>query len=405
MIVMVLIGLLVGSWAPRIPGVRRDLGASDGELGLALLGAPLGAVATIWLTGRLLDRVGSRAVLRIALALFCAVGLLIARAGTVAGLFAVLALWGATSSGADVALNAQLALVEHRYGRPIMSSAHAAWASGALAGAGAGSAGAGLDLSLDVQFAAVGAFCLVVMLVVTGAMLPPEPPTTSAVPTEPIEPIPPPPIRSSSLSPSSWPGQADLAGGHRWRRGRARAPRALVGLCAMAFATMLCEGVAADWSALYLQDVTGAAAGVSGVGYVLFAVCMLATRIVGDAATLRFGADRLVRTLAAVALAVFALALATGASTAGTITGIAGFAAVGVGTACVFPVGVSAAVRVGPSTGSAVAAFATCGYVGWLSGPVLVGGLSDLVGLHAAMGAVLVLLTALVALAPGLATP
>ncbi|SNQ47463.1 Sugar phosphate permease [Frankia canadensis] len=393
MIAMVLIGLLVGSWAPRIPGVKQHLGASDGQLGLALLGAPFGAVVTIWLTGRLLDRIGSRAVLRITFALTCAVGVLIAHAGTVTGLFAALALWGAAGAAADVALNAQLAVVERHYGRPIMTTAHAAWAGGALAGAGLGSAGAGLDVPLDVQFAAVGAVCLAVMVLATRAMLPHDDAGGAATDTPTA--IARTATRQLTATRRPWRSAQGLR--------RVRIPRALVALCAMAFATMLCEGVAADWSALYLQDVTGAAAGVSGVGYVLFAVAMLVTRLVGDTATARFGPDRVVQTLAAVAAGLFAVALATGSSAAGTVTGIAGFAALGVGTACVFPVGVSAAVRVGTTAGSALAAFATCGYIGWLAGPVLIGALSDLIGLHAAMAVVLALLALIVLLSPGLA--
>jgi MFS family permease len=399
MIAMALVGLLAGSWAPRIPGVKQDLGVGDGELGMALLGAPSGAVATMWLTGMLLDRFGSRAVIRVMLMLTCAVGLLVGFADDVAGLFAVLALWGAAGSGLDVGLNAQIAMVERRYSRPIMTTAHAAWAAGALAGAGVGSAGAGLGVPLVAQFGVVGAFCLAVMFPGTRAMLPPEPPTRGVAP----------PRKPAAAGPAAprRPARAGLVGAGRCvrllRSRRGRVPRALVALCAMAFGTSLCEGVAADWSALYLGEVTGAAAGVSGVGYVVFNVCMLLTRIVGDRATLRFGPDRLVRALAGAAASLFALALATGASTVGTLTGVVGFAALGAGTACVFPVGVSAAVRVGKSTGSSVAAFATLGYIGWLSGPVLIGGLSELVGLRGAMVVVIGLLAMIVLLAPGLA--
>ncbi|MBL7498169.1 MFS transporter [Frankia sp. CNm7] len=399
MISMVLLGLLVGSWAPRIPGVKQELGVSDGELGVALLGAPLGAVATMWLTGMLLDRFGSRAVVRVMLVLTCSVGVLVAFAGDVAELFAVLALWGAAGSALDVGLNAQIATVERRYGRPIMTTAHAAWAAGALAGAGVGSAGAGLDVPLAAQFGVVGAFCLVAMFPATGAMLPPEPAARGVAPQR----------GRATAEPAAprRPGRVGLPEARRrvrrFRPRRGRMPRALVALCAMAFATMLCEGVAADWSALYLEDVTGAAAGVSGVGYAVFNGCMLLTRIVGDRATLRFGPDRLVRALAGAAACLFALALATGATAAGTLTGVVGFAALGAGTACVFPVGVSAAVRVGTRTGASVAAFATLGYVGWLSGPALIGGLSELVGLRGAMIVVIGLLAVIVLLAPALA--
>ncbi|MCM3884368.1 MFS transporter [Frankia sp. R82] len=396
MIAMVAFGLLAGSWAPRIPGVRADLGLSNGALGAALLGAPFGAVATIWLTGRVLGRLDSRVVVRAALVVTCTVWLLLAVAGDVGELFAVLALWGAASSALDVALNTQIAQVERRYGRPIMTSAHAAWAAGALLGAGVGSAAAGLGIPLAVQLLGVGAFSLVTILPATLAMLPTDRFTPDIPP-------PPPPASDASRAQSSGRPASECSSermGVRVRVGRVS--RTLVALCAMAFGSLLCEGVAADWSALYLEEVTGAAAGVSGVGYVVFSGCMLATRTIGDRAAVRFGPDRLVRTLAGIAAVLFGLALATGTTGAGTATGILGFAAVGTGAACVYPSGMSAVARVGRAAGTSVAAYATFGYLGWLTGPVLVGALSALLGLHAAMLAVPLLLSMIVFLAPAL---
>ncbi|MCK9878029.1 MFS transporter [Frankia sp. Ag45/Mut15] len=422
MIAMVAFGLLAGCWAPRIPDVRADLGLSDGALGAALLGAPFGAVATIWLTGRLLGRFASRVVVRATLVLTCVVWNLVPIAGNIGELFVAIALWGAASSALDVALNTQIAQVERHYGRPIMTSAHAAWAGGALLGAGVGSACAGLDIPLAAQIVGVGAFSLATILPATLAMLPTDPiPTVDPIPTAgPIPAVPPPlngPPRPDGSPPPAVAPSPDASRARRPGRsaperspGRmgvrsrvGRMPRTSVALCAMAFGSLLCEGVAADWSALYLEEVTGAAAGVSGLGYTAFSGCMLATRTIGDRAAVRFGPGRLVRTLAGAAAVLFGLALATGATGAGTVTGILGFAAVGTGAACVYPSGMSAMARVGQGAGTSVAAYATFGYLGWLTGPVLVGALSALLGLHTAMLAVPLLLFMIVILAPTLA--
>src|SRR4029453_1817482 len=45
---------------------------------------------------------------------------------------------GAWNGGLDVAMNAQAALVEQRYARPIMSSFHGLWSIGGLVGAALG---------------------------------------------------------------------------------------------------------------------------------------------------------------------------------------------------------------------------------------------------------------------------
>jgi hypothetical protein len=42
-------GLLFASWTAHIPHIMRHLGLSDGTLGIALLGAPVGSVAAMLL--------------------------------------------------------------------------------------------------------------------------------------------------------------------------------------------------------------------------------------------------------------------------------------------------------------------------------------------------------------------
>src|SRR5690348_3685788 len=53
-------GLLFASWVVRIPDVKAHLHLTDGQLGLALLGAPLGVLGGQFLVGWLLPKWGSR---------------------------------------------------------------------------------------------------------------------------------------------------------------------------------------------------------------------------------------------------------------------------------------------------------------------------------------------------------
>jgi hypothetical protein len=65
---------------------------------------------------------------------------------------------------------------------------------------------------------------------------------------------------------------------------------------------------------------------------------------------------------------------------------ISGFGLVGAGLSCVFPLVISAAGRSrAPSSGQAIAAVATCGYVGFLVGPPAIGLLAQAAGLRAAL--------------------
>jgi MFS family permease len=66
---------------------------------------------------------------------------------------------------------------------------------------------------------------------------------------------------------------------------------------------------------------------------------------------------------------------------------IIGFALNGAGLSCIFPQLLSAAGGVRPGkTASGIAAVAGMGYVGLLSGPVLIGGVASIAGLTLALG-------------------
>ena len=86
-------GLLFASWTAHIPHIMRHLGLTDGTLGIALLGAPVGSVAAMLLASSgfvcgppLIGHLASVASLPVALGLlpfltaFVAVGTLLSRA-------------------------------------------------------------------------------------------------------------------------------------------------------------------------------------------------------------------------------------------------------------------------------------------------------------------------------------
>ena len=56
----VALGIVWGGWAALVPAIQEAVGATKGELGLALLFAGLGALPAMLLTGGLVDRRGAR---------------------------------------------------------------------------------------------------------------------------------------------------------------------------------------------------------------------------------------------------------------------------------------------------------------------------------------------------------
>jgi hypothetical protein len=169
-------GLLIASWTAHIPSVQAHLGLSDGTLGVALLGMPIGSVSAVLLAGRLLPRLGSRRLVRICLVGYCLSGALSGVAGSLAALFAALLLWGAFQGMLDVSMNSQAIVVAQVAGRPLMSGWHGCWSLGALTGAGFGALGVALGLSLVPQLLIMGIPALLIGQALDTRLLP-DPPT------------------------------------------------------------------------------------------------------------------------------------------------------------------------------------------------------------------------------------
>jgi MFS family permease len=368
--VFVVHGLLFASWTAHIPDVKAHLGLTDGTLGFALLGAPVGSVLAMIAASWLLPRVGSRLVVRVALVGYCAAGPLVGLTGSLPALFAALFAWGAFQGTLDVAMNTQAIAVERTGRRNLMSGLHGSWSIGAFAGAGIGALAVAAGITLSLQLLVMGTIALLVAGLLTARMLP-----------------------AAAERPG---GDGGSAGhGDAGQRRDARVSRwsgGMVLLGAIAFASMLCEGAIADWGAVYLSGPLHASGVVPGLGYTAFSLAMVTVRLSGNRLLTRFRADRLLPALAAVATLGFAAALIIATAPAALV----GFCCLGVGLASVVPAVFSAAGRIpGLPAGTAVATASACGWAGFVCGPPLIGRLASWASLPVALG-LLPLLTAFV---------
>src|SRR3954467_13988485 len=142
-VIFFLNGALIGSWAARIPAVKEDLGLGEAELGVALGLVALGALVPTPFWGWLSARGGSRRTTRLAFVGFCVTLPLPALAPAYALLLPAALLLGVGNGSPHVAMTARGVAVERRHERPILSSFHAAFSCGALAGAGMSALAAG----------------------------------------------------------------------------------------------------------------------------------------------------------------------------------------------------------------------------------------------------------------------
>ena len=340
-------GVVIGTWVVRIPAIQQRLGLSEGLLGVALLGAAVGALVAMPLVGALVSRFGSRRVVGTTALLLSLSLVLPALAPNLFFLVPALVLIGASNGGLDVSMNAQAVAIEEGYGRPIMSSFHAAWSFGGLAGAALGGFLASHGVGPLPHFSAVAVLAAIAFFAAYGALLP-------------------------SHADASEEGTPAFA----------RPTRALLGLGVISFCVLLGEGAMGDWSAVYLDNTLRTGPGFAAAGYAAFSLAMAFGRLFGDKFTERLGPARLVRSCGALAAVGLGVALAAGQP----LVALVGFACAGAGFSIVFPAALSAAGRTeGMAAGPALAAVSTTGYTGFLVGPPFIGFTAELTGLGGAL--------------------
>jgi MFS family permease len=331
--VFLLNGAGIGLWAAHVPTVQARMGIDTGMLSMVLLTVAAGALLAMPLMGGLTGRWGTRRMVLLSGFAFAAMTPLIMGAPSLPLLFIAAFLFGVSNGALDVAMNANASEVETARGLPTMSSFHGFFSLGGLFGAGIGGLLIGQGLGHGQGALMVG--------VVTAVVLALSAPRVMGF------------------------AASHGAGSHfSLPRGAALSLGLLALLC---FAV---EGALVDWSALLMEERTGATPASAALGFSAFSIAMAVCRFAGDRLIVRFGALRI---MVIGGLAMFAgLALAV-ASTHFVLSAV-GFALVGLGAANVVPLLFGAAARIpGMSAGNGVAAVATLGYGGLLLAPPVLG--------------------------------
>ncbi|MBG0831775.1 MFS transporter [Planomonospora sp. ID67723] len=359
-LLFLLSGTAIGTWTARIPTIKQELGLGDGQLSVGLLGIAAGAITGMQVVGRLVDRFGSvRVMVPMAFAQSPAL-VLPALAPNLATLTLSLFAFGAVHGTLDVAMNANAVEVERAAQRPIMSSFHAVFSIGGFLGAATGGLLATAALTPAATFLVVAAAIAVMALWAS----------------------------RWALAPEAGAGPQEKTGGPGGGRG-------VLLLGVLAFCCMIGEGAAADWSSVYLREDLDSPEWLAAAAYAAFSAMMTAGRLAGDRLTALLGPVVLVRGCGVLAAAGLGTALLVDRPIAGVI----GFACFGAGLSCIVPQVFSAAGRRDPArAGQALARVAGLGYVGFLTGPVLIGGAAEWLGLPRAL-AIPALLALFVALA------
>lgn len=350
-------GLGMSAWAPLVPFARDRLQLSGASLGALLLCLGIGSLAAMPVTGTLVARFGCRRVMAFSTLLVLMMMPLLATADSHLVMAAALMLFGAGLGMLDVAMNYQAVQVEQAADKPMMSGFHGFFSLGGILGAGT------VSLLLSRSFTPLAA-TLVVMAVMLLLLLWRLPVLMNERLHQPDQPW--------LVIPRGW----------------------VAFLGCLCFILFLAEGAVLDWSALLLLQSPGMSVAHAGLGYAIFSIAMTIGRLTGDKVIQRFGRYPVMLTGALAAAAGMTLAVLLPWPQAALLA----FLLVGFGLANTVPMLFNAAGNQQDMPANlAISAMTTLGYAGILSGPALIGFISQWLSLSGAFLLIALLLLAVAA--------
>lgn len=337
-------GAVIGTWVGHIPWVQERFDFSKSTLGLVILAMAIGVIVALPIMGQAIVRLGSARASRLA-GTVCVLVLPLPLLAPEPWLLPLaLIVLGASSGAMDVSMNAHGVAVERILHRPIMSSLHAGWSFGGLAGAGLVAIAGGLGI--DPRAEALIATGLLLLLLV-GCL--------------------------RGLGPGSATAETPA--------GFVKPTRGVVVLAVLSLIIMVTEGAMADWGGIYLTRDLGTSTAVAALAFAAFSGGMTAARVLGDWLNHRLGAATLFQGGSALAGVVLGGMLLVGEPG----LAIAGFFLVGVGVANGVPLAFSAAGHAAGESGPNIAAVSSMGSLGFLAGPPFIGFLAEATSLPLAL--------------------
>jgi MFS family permease len=340
----------MGSLPPRLPDLQRMMQIEEGPLGFGLIGAAAGTLVSLSFSGPILERIGYR---RVILTMIPLLALLYAIASFATGplsFFLLLFPVGLVIGGIEIILNLEADRTEHMVGYRIMNRAHAFWSFGFFSAGIISALIAQSGLSVQVHLFLMVPLVIVGVALILGRFDPAPHRTGSSTEDTPHFTVP---------------------------------TMAIMVLVAVTLSAMIMEGAGIDWSAIYMRDVFGASPFLSGFAVALGAWTQAVTRFFADPFVERYSPTAVARVLlgvlgAGVLLVFFA---PTG------WLALVGFALMGIGTAVIFPLAMSAAAQLTDRPAQAnVASLAQVSFVAFLLGPPLLGYVAEYFGIRWSFG-------------------
>ena len=345
--------VLSGLLGPWIPQIKAQAGLDASGLGIALTGFAVGLLAGTRLADPVIRRWGGRRVVRGGIPAMGVGFALLPAAGDLASLTLLFLGIGLLAGLIDVAMNIEAVAVERRFERRVMSAIHGTWSVALFVGAALASAGIAAGMPIEIHLPISAALVVLVSSVFLRWL-----PDGRESPEE---------------ATAERPKDANVP--------RRSSTRVLLLLCLVAGGSFLVEGIAVEWSAVFLRESVGAASSAAGLGVVAFSAGMALSRFTGDRLVAWFGQPVVVRVGASSAFAALVAMLLVPR----LLPTVVALGIVGLGLGPVVPLAFRTAGRTfRPGHASALPLVVTAGYAGSIVGPLLVGFIADLATLRIA---------------------
>lgn len=338
-------GLCFATWASRIPDIKMALDLSAADLGTILFALPLGQLAMMPFSGKLVTRFGSHRVGVFSLLMYALSLSNIGLATTPWELALSLFVFGVFGNMNSISINTQGVYTEKLYKKTIMASFHGVWSFAGFTGALIGLGMLAFKLSPYHHFLFVG-FIVIVLVAFNYRFLIKAKVTPKTVKKKKL-----------FTKPDS----------------------TLIWLGVIGFGCMASEGIMFDWSGIYFKDVVKAPGPLIILGYTSFMIMMASGRFLGDGLVIRFGRKKVIQTSGL----LISLGLFTAVAFPYLIPSTIGFMLVGLGVSSIVPTLYSLAGKnttVAP--GEALTIVTSVSFLGFLMGPPVIGYIAELLGLR-----------------------
>jgi MFS family permease len=348
--------IAMGALHTRIADIQLLNGLTEAQLGLVLIGQPLGGLAMFLFSSKIIERFNPRIILLALLPVVTISTLLVGAIHQPLAMFLFIVVNGIGFSVTNVAINVEADRIEAATGQRLMNKCHGAWSAGFLSTSLLGVLLRGLEVAPWVHFGALVPVIAVLIWLVLGPM-----------------PVMPPRAHNGT------PGKSRLA----WPT------LAVLGLVTFGLGAGIAEGASRTWAIIFLRDSFDVPAWVESLALPAILVTMMLGRLFADRWIEHYGVVRSARFLASVAIAGLCLLIFS----PNAVVALLAFGIIGLGLCVLYPLMMSAAARIGdrPASQNVAATTLVFQFVN-MGAPVLIGAVAQGAGIRVGFAVLLPLL-------------